>query len=323
MSASSNSLVHVVVGAGAVGSGTALRLAELGHRVRVVTRSGNGPDHPSVELIAADATDGPEMARIAHGAHAVFNGANPPYSKWADLWPPIQNGLIEACETTGARLVTMGNLYAYAADGSPMHATDSLDAPTRKGTIRQAMWEQALEAHRAGRIQTTEVRASDFFGPGIGESGHLGDRFVPRLLAGKGAVVVGRPDQAHSWSYIADVHDTLVAVALDDRSLGRAWHVPTVEPRSSQQMADLICDRAGADRKKIRGLPTLGLRLAGVLSADLREVVEMVYQFDRPFVIDATETTDVFGVAATPLDQQLDETIASYRAIAPVAAAVV
>lgn len=310
---SNSSTRHVVIGSGAVGSGVAQRLADAGHHVTVVTRSGTGPTHDGIELIAADATDAAHIARIAEGAHAVFNCANPPYSKWAALWPPIQASLIDACETSGARLITMGNLYGAAAGSSPMRATDPLDPPTRKGAIRAQMWADAMEAHRAGRIRTTEVRASDFFGPGLGESAHLGDRVVPKLLAGKRAAMIGRTDQPHSWSYIGDVCDTLVAVAHDDRSLGRAWHVPTVEPRTSQEMADAICDRAGVDRRTLKRLPTAALRLAGVFSPDIREVAEMVYQFDRPFVIDAAETTDVFGLEATPLQDQIAATVSSYR----------
>ena len=47
--------LHVIVGAGPVGSAAALRLAAAGHQVRVITRSGTGPDADGVERIAADA----------------------------------------------------------------------------------------------------------------------------------------------------------------------------------------------------------------------------------------------------------------------------
>lgn len=307
------SRLHVVVGAGAVGTGVALRLADAGHDVRVVTRSGSGATHDRIERIAADASDADRLTDIATGAHAIFNCANPTYSTWATAWPPIQAAMIAAAEATGARLVTMGNLYAYGRDASPMAATDPLDPPSKKGAIRAAMWEQAIEAHQAGRLRTTEVRASDFFGPGVGESAHLGDRFVPRLLAGKSASIVGQPDQTHSWSYIDDVCDTLVTVGNDDRSLGRAWHVPTVAPATPTEMANAICDAAGVEPQKVKQIPGIALRLAGLFSADIKEMREMLYQFDRPFVIDSAETTEVFGLHATPLDAQIAATIASYR----------
>ncbi len=60
-------------------------------------------------------------------------------------------------------------------------------------------------------------------------------------------------------------------------------------------------------------IPTALLKFAGVFSKQIRELPEMTYQFTAPFVIDAADTTTTFGLEATPLDQQVDATIASYR----------
>lgn len=312
MNTSTNQL-HVVVGAGAVGSGTALRLAEAGHRVRVITRSGAGPTHAGIECIAADAVDTNRLNLAATGAHAIYNCANPPYHRWPTAWPPLAASLLTAAEVTGARLVTMGNLYVYAPDSSPMRPTDQLRPPTRKGAIRVAMWTQAMAAHEAGRARITEVRASDFFGPGLGDQAHLGDRFVPRLVNGKRAMVVTATDVAHSWSYIGDVCDTLLTVGTDDRSLGRAWHVPTVAPRTVNEMAAAICEHVGVPVRAVRRIPRSVLRAAGLFSPVLREMPEMLYQFDEPFVIDAAETTATFGLEPTPLTEQIAKTVAAQR----------
>ncbi len=303
---------HLVIGAGAVGSGTARSLADAGQRVRVITRSGSGPDHPGIELVRADASDADHLTELAAGAATIFNCANPPYSAWATDWPPLASSLLTAAERTGARLATMGNLYGYPKGSSPMRATDELDPPSRKGAIRVAMWQQALEAHRAGRVEVTEVRASDFFGPGIGDSAHLGDRVVPRLLAGKSVSMLGDPDQPHSWSYIDDVCTTLAVLGTDDRSFGRAWHVPTVDPATARSMTDAICDAAGRPHQKVRAIPMGVVRAAGVFSSVMRELPEMGYQFEQPFVMDASDTVETFGLHATPLSTQIDETIASY-----------
>ncbi len=311
----SNQDRYVVVGAGVIGSGVARRLADGGASVRLVTRSGSGPDHPGVECVAADASDAAQLGELAKGAGAIFNCANPPYSKWAEQWPALAAGTIGAAESSGARLVTMSNLYGYAADASPMRATDELDPPTRKGTIRAATWHEALAAHTAGRIRTTEVRASDFIGPGVGANGHVGDRFVPRLLAGKSVSVLGRSDVEHSWTYVDDVVTTLVAVAGDDQALGRAWHVPTHAPLTLEQLVVEFAAVAGVAPVKVKTLPTALLRLVGVFSPMVRELPEMVYQFERPFVIDASDTTEVFGIEPTPLPEQLHATIESYGGV--------
>jgi nucleoside-diphosphate-sugar epimerase len=304
---------HVVLGAGVIGSNLARRLAERGEQVRLITRSGSGPGHPGIERVAADAGDVEALSALADGAATIFNCANPPYPKWASAWPSLSNGVIAACERSGARLVTMSNLYGYGADSSPMRATDELAPPTRKGAIRAATWRAALTAHEAGRIKMTEVRASDFIGPGVGANGHIGDRFVPRLLAGKSISVLGRTDVEHSWTYVDDVVTTMLAVAQDDRALGRAWHVPTGPPLTVAQLAAEFAAVADVPPVKVKAIPTALLKVAGIVSPTIRELPEMLYQFERPFVIDATDTTETFGIVPTPLAEQLQATIASYR----------
>ncbi len=305
--------LHVIVGAGAVGSGTALRLAEAGHDVRIVTRSGTGPHHDRIELVAADATDVARLTTLTEGAHALYNCANPPYDKWATAWPPLAAAFLTVAEATGARLITMSNLYGYARGRQPMRATKRLEPFTRKGAIRAQMWHDALRAHEDGRIRTTEARASDYVGPGLGETSHLGDRAVPRVLAGKRVSLLGAADVVHSWTYIGDVGATLATLGTDDRSLGRAWHVPTLPPATARTMLDAMAEAAGVEPVAISRIPSIALRVAGLFSPLIRELGEMRYQFDEPFVIDSADTTDTFGLTATPLADQIAATVASYQ----------
>ena len=306
---------HLVLGAGAIGFRLATELAQRGGTVRIVTRSGNGPEHPNVERIASDVSDTPRLVQLAQGFETVFNCVNPPYPKWATQWPSLTDAIIAACAASGARLVTLSNLYGYAADSSPMRATDELAPPTRKGAIRVATWRAALDAHEAGRISMTEVRASDFIGPGVGANGHVGDRFVPRVRAEKPIWVLGRSDVEHSWSYVDDVVATLIAAADDPRALGRAWHVPTGPPLSFQRLAAEFAAVAGTEPVAVKSVPNTLLRAIGVVSPMMRELPEMRYQFDRPFVIDASDTTDAFGITPTPLHDQLRATINAYREV--------
>lgn len=304
---------HLVVGAGATGAATARVLADQDDHVRLVSRSGSGPVDPRIERVAADATDAARLSELAEGVATITNCANPPYSKWATAWPPLAASILAAAESSGAVLVTLSNLYAYAPPSRPMRATDPLDPPNDKGAIRAAMWRDALAAHEAGRICATEARASDFVGPGVGRNGHLGDRAVPKVLAGKSVSVLGDPDAPHSWTAIHDVARTLVALGADERAWGRAWHVPTAPPQSSRAMVNRMAELAGVEPVKVRSIPGIALAAAGLFSADMREIRKVAYQFEQPFVIDAAETTTEFGIEPTPLDDTLRATIASYR----------
>src|SRR5258708_14154618 len=109
---------HVIVGAGAVGSATALLLAERGEHVRLISRRGTGPEHAAIERVAADATDAERLTALATGAGALYNCANPQYHQWFTGWPPLASALLTAAERSGAVLAAMSNLYGYGqADG--------------------------------------------------------------------------------------------------------------------------------------------------------------------------------------------------------------
>ncbi|MBG0828965.1 NAD-dependent epimerase/dehydratase family protein [Planomonospora sp. ID67723] len=306
---------HVIAGAGQVGSQVAGLLAGQGHEVVLVSRSGSGPDLPGVRKVAADAADRERMAALTRGADALYNCVNPPYHRWAQDWPPMAESLLGAAEAAGAGYVALGNLYVYAAPDRPMKESDPLAPPSAKGAVRVRMWREALAAHEAGRVRVTEVRGSDYFGPGCRDQSHLGDRLVPRLLEGRTVRHIGDPDQPHSWTYVPDVARALVTAATDDRSWGRAWHVPTAPEMTYRAVAERICRLAGVRAPGIKAVPHWLLRTAGAFSPMLGELEELRYQFVRPFVLDSTDFQATFGAEPTPMDEALAETIAWWRAL--------
>ena len=124
--------LHVIVGAGPVGSLTASLLARSGEDVRVITRRGAGPDDPRIERVRADASDPNVLRPLVSGAAALYNAASPPYHRWASDWPPLAASLLSAAQSSGAVLVTASNLYAYGPSDHPMEESDPLAATTRR-----------------------------------------------------------------------------------------------------------------------------------------------------------------------------------------------
>jgi nucleoside-diphosphate-sugar epimerase len=291
---------HLVVGAGPTGAGTARKLADLGHTVIVATRSGTDIDHPGVETRAVDANDVAALAGLAADIDVVYNCANPPYFAWATDWPPLGKALLGTAARHSAVLVTMSNLYGYGPVNEPMTENHPQAATFPKGQIRAQMWRDALTAHNDGRIRATEARASDFYGVGVGQSAHMGARMVERALSGKTVSVVGDPDVVHSWTAMDDVTTMLVRLGTDDRAWGRAWHVPTAPAISSRELVHQLCSIAGIDPVKVRGYSSFELRIAGVFSKSIREVGDILYQLEKPFVIDSSDATATFGLEATP-----------------------
>ncbi|GII84047.1 NAD-dependent epimerase [Sphaerisporangium siamense] len=305
---------HVVVGAGQVGARLAGLLADAGHDVVIVTRSGSGPVLPGVTRVAADAGDAARLTKVAGKADALYNCANPRYHRWPQDWPPIAAALLQAAEMSGAVLVTLGNLYGYGPVDRPMTEDTPLASTGAKGRVRARMWADALAAHRAGLLRATEVRASDYFGPEMTGQSFLGDRFLAPILAGRPVRVPADPHQPHSMTYLPDVARALMTAGSDERAWGRPWHVPTTPALTIQEMADRAAAVAGVRAPRVKPIPHWVMRAAGAFSPLPRELEETRHQFTRPFVMDSTAFESTFGVAPTPMDEALERTIAWIRA---------
>lgn len=300
------------MGFGPAGAATARLLAAQGHSVRVVTRSGGNPE-PGIEHLALDAADPERLTAAARGAAAIHHCAAPPYHHWVRAWPPLVASACAAAETTGAVLVMLGNLYGYGPVGGPLTEGLPLAATGPKGRVRAAGWERARTLHEQGRVRAVEVRASDFFGPGVTDGGHLAARVVPPLLRGRPVSALGDPDAPHSWTYLPDVAAAMAEVAGEERAWGRPWHVPTQPARSVREMADRIAAEAATGPAVVRRIPPAVLGLAGLVSPLMRELKEIRYQFDRPFVVDSSAYETAFTVRATPADEQVKATVDWWR----------
>lgn len=303
---------HVVIGAGPIGWTTASLLADAGHDVRIITRNGTGPDHPLIQRIGADAADSAALLRAASGATVLYNAASPPYRRWARDWPPLAASILQVAEVLGTVLVTVSNLYGYGPVDHAMVETDPLNATSTKGRVRAQIWRDALKAHDDGRVRVTELRSSDYFGPRVRTS-QLGERIIPKVLAGKPVRLLGHPNAPHSWTYVTDVARTLIALGTDARAWGRAWHTPTNPPLSQRQVIDALSIAANGELVNVKRIAPLAVKALGVFVPDVRELAEIGYQLDAPFVVDSSAAQTTFGIMPTPMDEAIAETVAWFR----------
>jgi nucleoside-diphosphate-sugar epimerase len=300
---------QLVLGAGPVGSRVAVRLADAGHRVRLVTRTGSGPAHEGIERLAVDAADTGAFVRAARQADVIYNCANPRYHRWARDWPPIAASLLAAAEASDAVLVSCSNLYVYGPVGRPISEVDPLRGNV-KGQIRAQMWRDALGLHEAGRIRTAEARGSDYLG--AGPNSLFGDALVPRLLAGKSLPLMGDLDARHTFTYVDDMAAALVVLGTDPRAWGRAWHVPSDVTCTQRQAVAALSAAAGVQVPRVRRLPWSLVRTMGLVVPFLRELRYTRYQWDADFVMDSTAAREQLGLTATPPDVVWRSVVADY-----------
>ena len=311
MSVSENRL-QVVFGSGQVGRALAAHLAGLGLPVRVVSRHRAAGLPKVVNWCGADATNFEAASEAANGAAVIYQCLNAPYTKWAELFPPLQRGVLAAAERSGALLVTLENLYAYGpTQGVPLTEDLPLAATTIKGRTRAAMTQELLNARDAGRVHIAIGRASDFFGAGATESA-LGERIFANALAGRRADFIGNPDLPHTYSYVPDIAAGLATLGTDARAIDEVWHLPGPETTTTHQILDLVAHEVGHP-VGIRSVSKLAVRALGLVNPMMRALVEMAYEFDEPFVLDTTKFQTTFGRVGTPLPTAIAATVDGYR----------
>jgi len=301
---------HVIIGSGPIGSAIARLLVDRGDSVRMITRSGGGPDLPGVERVAADASDARRLTALAEGAATVYNCANPKYTEWERLWFPMNDAMIAAAKAAGAVYVITGNLYVYGPQpGGQMNENTPMAAVGRKGKVRIKMWRDAL----ASGVRTVEVRGSDYIGAGA--VGVFSSVLLPAIEKGRTGFAPGNPDLPHSFTYTGDMARTMVALAHDERAHGKAWHAPTLPAITIRELANRYTDLTGQPRVKIRKLPRFVMRTAGLAVPMARELAEMDYQFYAPFHLDSRRTEETFGLKPTDLEVPLREIAADTQSV--------
>jgi nucleoside-diphosphate-sugar epimerase len=308
-----NGELHVVFGTGAVGMAVMDELVRRGpRRVRMVNRSGRARVPHGVEVVGGDATDEAFTREASEGSSVVYFALNPPYNKWPELFPGLQAGVLEGAASAGAKLIAMENLYMYGpTDGRPITEDLPYVANTRKGMVRARMSQELMQAHTSGKVRVAIGRASDFFGPRVLASA-AGEQVFGRAVEGKSAQVAGDPDQPHTYSYVPDIGKGLVILGEREEALGQAWHLPSPETLTTRQFVEMIFEEVGKPAS-IQAAPKILLRALGIFNPPLRETIEMLYEFEEPFVVDDSRFEREFGERATPLREAIRRTVRWYR----------
>jgi nucleoside-diphosphate-sugar epimerase len=301
--------LHVIFGAGQIGTPLAKLLRERGQSVRIVRRAGAGPE--GVEVRHGDAGDPAFATEAARGAAVVYHCMNPVYDArvWARELPRLLDSLIHAAGRAGAKLVVLDNVYMLGRPREKPLSEDSPIAPaSKKGEIRAKMNDRLFEAHRRGDVRATCGRASDFYGPG-GNATYFGDALWPNALRKGLAQMPMNPDTPHTYHYTLDVAAGLATLgdAADDVT-GRWWMLPCAPADTSRAMVDRF-GRVLGRPLEVKRLPKAMMAIAALFTPILREILEMAYQWDEAFVIDDLRFRERFNPVVTPLDEGARATV--------------
>lgn len=310
-----NNRTHVIFGAGPLGLAVMHELLKQNVPIRMVNRSGrhNGEIPPEVEVVPGDAYN-PDFTRtVTKDAAVVYQCAQPPYHEWAEKFPSLQAAILEGTAVNAAKLIVGENTYMYGdTNGTPLTEDLPYKPHTRKGKVRAKMTEALFAAHRAGKVQVATVRGSDFYGPGVLGS-VVGERVFAPALQGKTAQFTGKLDVPHTFTFIDDFGEAMAILGEREQGLGRAWHVPIDQPTITQrEFGNLIFQETG-QTPKMSGMGGLMMRLGGLFIPEAKEMVEMMYEFEKPFVVDSSQFEQTFQVQPTPIRDGIHRTVEWYH----------
>ena len=306
--------LQVILGTGAIGRATAEELIRRGETVRMVNRSGSMEEAPvGVEVVASDLYDLTDVRKVTQGAAVVYQCAQPRYFEWPEKFPSLQQAIIDGLTGSGAKLVIVENLYMYGeTSGKAITEDMPYNAHTRKGSVRAQMSKAALAAHQEGKLRVTIGRGSDYFGP-WGTDTSMGALVFYPLLKGKAGQVGGSTKMPHTHTYISDFGKALVILGERTEADGQAWHVPNEMPEITQgELVQMFAEEAGVE-PKMQVVGKFMMALAGLFIPEARESVEMMYEFEQPFIVDSSKFEAAFGMQATPMREAIKETVAWFQ----------
>jgi len=305
--ATTESELHVILGAGQIGSRLSERLLAKGHRVRVIQRGpGSGVRPAKLEHVRGDMTDRGFAAEATAGAAVIYDCMNPAYHQWPELLLKLGGAGVYAATASGAKLIALDCLYMYGKPSGPMNEDHPLEPCSKKGELRVQLGELRLSAAKRGDLRLAIGRASDFFGPNLPYS-CWNERFFQRLFAGKAGECLADPDMPHSYTFVDDIAKALVTLGEEEAALGKVWHLPTPPAESTRLLTQRLGRALGLEADVAR-LPRWVLHIIGLFSPFMREAKEMTYEWEVPFVIDDARFRKTFGYGATPIDEAVATT---------------
>ena len=295
---------------GAIGTHLAEELRSYTQSVRLVSRNPLSV-HPKDELRALDLTTEQAVDDAVKGSEVVYVTIGFPYNikVWRKNWPSFINHVVQACLRYECKLVFFDNIYMYDPSALRFLTEDApVNPPSKKGKVRADILRIIQNAESRHGLQATIARSADFYGPGISETSIFSEMILNPLAQNKKATWMGDPACFHSFTYTPDAAKATALLGNSDLAYGETWHLPTAAPLTGKEWIDLTAEILGVE-SKLRTISSGMLKFLGIFVPVLREMPEMLYQYDRDYVFDSSKFEQAFKMKPTSVRKALGEII--------------
>jgi len=287
---------------GAIGLELAKVLPQCTNKIRLVSRNPQKVN-PSDELFSANLLNAGETDEAIKGSDVVYVTVGFPYSTrtWAQNWPPFINNVLHSCKKYQSKLVFFDNIYMYDQNSlNGMTEDTPINPSSKKGRIRAQIASHILKESKVGNIQALIARSADFYGPGIKNTSMLTETVFNNLAKGKKATWMSSVKFKHSFTYTPDAGKATAILGNSEDAWGQVWHLPTASnPLTGKEWIEAIAKELGVN-SKFQVAPKFLIRIIGLFVPIMKEMVEMMYQYNRDYVFDSSKFEKHFDFKPTP-----------------------
>lgn len=306
---------YTIIGSGgAIGAPLAQILLDQQQPVRLLSRSGKTT--PGAESRSTDVFNLSELTEAVRGSRVAFLLVGLDYSTkvWQEKWPVVMQNVIKACSETKVPLIFFDNVYMYGPVEGKMTEETPFRPSSKKGAVRAGIANMLLDAVQNGELTASIARSADFYGPWADEKSMFYQTVFKNYAAGKKPQWLGDASMPHSMSYTLDCAKALVLLANDPTSFNQTWHLPTYNPPPvPTDLIQLVAGEMGVPYKGVQVASKTLVRLLGLFMPIMREMVEMMYQNERPYWFDSTKFEQHFQYKPISYEQGIRDTIAFYQ----------
>lgn len=305
--------MHTILGAGgsiANELAKALKLRDI--PIRLVSRNPK-KIHATDTILAADVLKYEEVDSAIKGSEVVYLTVGFPYNAkvWERNWRPAMVNVIRACKKYDAKLIFFDNVYMYdpTAMGQMTEST-AVNPSSKKGKVRARIAQTLMEEIEKGKLVGLIARCADFYGPNIEQNSVLNETVLKNLSVGKKANWLGRIDVPHSFTYTPDAGEALALLGTTEDAFGEIWHLPTAsQPLTGKEWIEATANELNVS-PKYQVAPKFLVRLIGLFVPVMRETVELMYQYEQPYIFDSSKFERRFNFQPTSYEEGLKAVIA-------------
>ena len=303
--------MQTILGAnGTIGSVLAKELVNYTDKIRLVSRNPRKVND-SDELFPADLSNPAIVDQAVEGSDVVYLvlGFDYKLKVWEEKWPRLMRATINACMKHNARLVFFDNVYMYDINAIPHMTEESLYNPSsKKGIVRKEIAQMIMDEVKAGKLMALIARSADFYGPG-NEKSFVIEMVYKNLLKGKAANWFIDPDKKHSFTFTPDAAKATALLGNTDDAFNTIWHLPTDKNTLTGREFIELFSREMKVSDKISVMPIWLIKIIGFFVPVLKEMPEMMYQYDRDYFFDSSKFEKRFNFKITTYQEGVKLTV--------------